>query len=230
MQQVPQQLQNCVQLIEEGDGAGEDKGGTIPTSLDACGEAETSAPDGVDSAMAGSATIVAVDGKSADTTITYGASELPKHSDGHRENGIQRQHATSSAQEPIGDSVVVNEVAVGEHETLKGTPVDAQALVAMRTELDIVRNSASGLEGALRESRSEVLQLREKLAMEEDTSRRQAGKIASLRYHVVARGQRESESDSSCCRTPRSCRNEVKTLRESDGSRSLTDVRHGPQH
>lgn len=178
---MPQEPQDCVKPIEDGDDAGEDKEGTMPASLNASKEAgpflngskeaEPSAPKAVDLAVAGS----------SGTTPIDGASESPKHSDRHIENEIQRQHATSSAQDLIGDSVGAKGAAVGERETLEGTPVDAQALVAMRKELDTVKNSASGLAGALRESRSEVLQLREKLAMEEATSRRQAGKIASLR-------------------------------------------------
>lgn len=116
-----------------------------------------------------------------DVVDTNGAGESPDPPDGHGEGQRHPQHASSSesVEVEMGD---MGSTAVEGVEAFEETAADAHALVMMRRELDRVRGAASGLESALRESRSEVLQLRELLATEENTTREQAGRISSLRY------------------------------------------------
>lgn len=118
--------------------------------------------------------MVGINGDSAPGTVS------PENPDGHGEGEPHRQRSSSSV--TVEDAMVEGGATVGGIEPA----ADAQALVTMRRELDRVQSSASGLESALRESRSEVLQLRELLTTEEDTTRKQAGKISSLRYTYLA--------------------------------------------
>lgn len=111
-----------------------------------------------------------------------GAGELPEPRDAHGEGHTHRQDSES-------DTVAMGETGATEvrgAESAEETAGDAQALVSIRRELDRTKDAASGLESALRESQSEVSQLRELLATEENTTREQAGRISSLRYPVVA--------------------------------------------
>lgn len=137
-------------------------------------------------AMDGGAAAVVANGKSAAGSAgTRGGCESPKHLNGHGEHEVQRQRAGSSAQESLEATVVGVGVGVARVEPARETAADSQTLKTMRQELDLVKNAASGLEGALQESRSEVQHLREMLATEEDTTRKQAGKLASLRYRLL---------------------------------------------
>ena len=123
--------------------------------------------------------MVGINGELAAGTIgANGAGESLELPEGHGEGHTNRQDAGSV-------EVAMVETAateVGGVESAEEPTVDVQALVSIRRELDRVRGAASGLEGSLRESRSEVVQLRELLATEEKTTREQAGRISSLRY------------------------------------------------
>lgn len=58
---------------------------------------------------------------------------------------------------------------------------NAQALKDAQEELVLAKNTMSGLQGALAESQSEVHALRDMLSTQQDTTRRQAEKLVSLR-------------------------------------------------
>ena len=111
---------------------------------------------------------------------TNGADESPERRAAHGEGHGQDSESIEVATGETGAT------EVGGIEQAEEATADAHALVSMRRELDRVKGAASGLESALRESRSEVLQLRELLSTEENTTREQAGRISSLRYPVVA--------------------------------------------
>lgn len=135
--------------------------------------------------MDGGAEIVSTNGNGAPGTVdATGAGESPEPPDGHGEGQTHRPPTSSASVEAAMGEIGAK--AVGGIEPAEETAADTQALVAMRTELDRVKGAASELESALRESRSEVLQLRELLATEENTTREQARRISSLRYPSVA--------------------------------------------
>lgn len=120
------------------------------------------------------ATAVANGSSAADSAGIGGGCESPKQLDGHGDHEARQQCVDSLAQESLEATVVVAPA--------RETAVDSLALITMRQELGLVKNTASGLEGALQESRSEVQHLRKMLSAEEDTNRKQAKKLASLRY------------------------------------------------
>lgn len=116
---------------------------------------------------------------------THGRCESSQHSNGSGKHEVQLQRADSSTQQSPEATVVEVGFGVEGVEPARGTVVDSQTLKAIRQELDTVKNEASGLERALQESRSEVQRLRNVLATEEDTTRNQAGRLASLRYRTI---------------------------------------------
>lgn len=137
-------------------------------------------------AVDGRAGMICFNGDRAPDTVDVKETESPEPSDGHGEGETHRQHhssSTKSVEVAIGE---MGATAVGGIEPAEDTTADTQALVTMRRELERVKGAASGLESALRESRSEVSQLRELLATEENKTREQAGRLSSLRYPAVA--------------------------------------------
>lgn len=166
-------------------GAGGIDAGMRPTSCLGCRNAATAAANGVALVMEG-ADVASVNGDNSPCSAVDadGTDKSPEPSDGDGEGETHGQQPSSSGL--VEDAMVEMGATVGGIGPAEQTTADAQALVTMRRELDGVKSAASGLESALRESRSEVLQLRELLATEEDTARKQAGKISSLRYPAVA--------------------------------------------
>lgn len=80
-----------------------------------------------------------------------------------------------------GEAVPLVDCVGTAHQAAKATP-DAQALLVAQHELAVAQKAASGLADALGDSRAEVQQLRTMLESENDTTRQQAVKLASLRY------------------------------------------------
>eukprot|EP00903_Cladosiphon_okamuranus_P007670 g7438.t1 len=166
------------------------------TLKQAATQAATAAENDVALAVDGGAKNVRINGDSAPgaSVDATGGGEPPEPPDGHVEGQTHQPSASSeSAEAAMGE---IDSVALGGIEPAEETAADAQALVAMRRELDRVKGVASGLESAYRESRSHVLQLRELLATEEKTTREQATRISSLSDEVnIARtGFQESNA------------------------------------
>lgn len=158
--------------------------GNSPSCLE--GGTAAVAASGIDMAMnEGAGTVVANDNRATGSAGTREGYESRKHLNGEVEHDVQQQRPDSLAQESL-EAMVVEGFGVAGVEPARETVVDSQTLKTMRQELDLVKNAASGLEGALKESRSEVQHLRKVLATEEDTTRKQAGKLASLRYRLFA--------------------------------------------
>eukprot|EP00752_Nemacystus_decipiens_P016541 g14784.t1 len=148
------------------------------------------AENGVALATEGRAEMVTINGDhAANTSDTNDAGESPAPPYCYGEGQTHRD--SESVQ------VAIAETGVAAEETTS----DAKALASMRRELDRVRGAASGLESALRESRSEALELRELLAAEKNTTREQAGHISSLSNEVSATRTGFQESNAAHQRT-----------------------------
>lgn len=98
----------------------------------------------------------------------------------------EHQGQVTLTQEPDGDAdkgapePLVAGVRTA-HQADKATP-DGQALMVAREELVVAQKAASGLADSLGDSRAEVQQLKTMLESENNTTRQQAVKLASLRY------------------------------------------------
>lgn len=131
---------------------------------------------------------LATDGGVATNTTNYSSAAGPTGTNGggerrvdHQENGENIEDSSSPQKSPEAATAGAAGTAVVEPAEDTAT-ADPLTVVAMRQELSLVKNAASGLEGALRESRSEVQLLRELLATEQDTTRK-------LRYPLVCTSQ-----------------------------------------
>ncbi|CAB1119443.1 unnamed protein product [Ectocarpus sp. CCAP 1310/34] len=98
----------------------------------------------------------------------------------HQENAERIQDGSSPQKSPEAATAGAAGTAVVKPAE-DTTTADPLTVVAMRQELSLVKNAASGLEGALRESRSEVQLLRELLATEQDTTRKLSDEVNATR-------------------------------------------------
>ncbi|CAM9435559.1 unnamed protein product [Ectocarpus sp. 4 AP-2014] len=98
----------------------------------------------------------------------------------HHENGERTEDGSSPQKSPEAATAGAAGTAVVEPAE-DTTTADPLTVVAMGQELSLVKNAASGLEGALRESRSEVQLLRELLATEQDTTRKLSDEVNATR-------------------------------------------------
>ncbi|CAN0402680.1 unnamed protein product, partial [Ectocarpus sp. 12 AP-2014] len=98
----------------------------------------------------------------------------------HQEHGDRIEDGSSPQKSPeTTTAAAVGTAVVDPAEDT--TPADPLTVVAMRQELSLIKNAASGLEGALRESRSEVQLMRELLATEQDTTRKLSDEVNATR-------------------------------------------------
>ncbi|CBJ25593.1 Myosin, heavy chain 10, non-muscle [Ectocarpus siliculosus] len=125
----------------------------------------------------GVATNTTNDSSAAGPTGTNGGGERRVD---HQENGESIEDGSSPQNSPEAATAGVAGTTVVDpaEDTTTAGPL---TVVAMRQELSLVKNAASGLEGALRESRSEVQLLRELLATEQDTTRKLSDEVNATR-------------------------------------------------
>lgn len=119
------------------------------------------------------------DGLAAEATSADDGSRPPTPQgaacpDEHIETGIEGKH--TFARDPVKG------VLMPEGKRAEESAGDTQAWIPTRQELALVKGAASDLEDALVKSRSEAQELREMLAMEKNTTQRQAEKLTTLRY------------------------------------------------
>ncbi|CAM9418029.1 unnamed protein product [Scytosiphon promiscuus] len=143
-------------------------------------------------------------GSVAGPNDSIGKDESPEgrdsqHPDDKRE--ICRQSGDESTQEPLEAVVVGTEASAPLVEIVKSPAVNAEGLMAIRQELDRVKNETSVLEGALRDALSEAENLRGMLSTERDSTRKQTEKIASLSDEVNATRMGFQESNAAHQRT-----------------------------
>ncbi|CAM9123728.1 unnamed protein product [Ectocarpus fasciculatus] len=154
------------------------------------GDARTLDPSSsgkLQNALEGSKPLATDEGEATNTTNDSSASG-PTGTDGggerrvdHQENGESIEAGSSPQQSAEAATAGAAGTALVVEPAKDTTTADPLTVVAMRQELSLVKNAASGLEGALRESRSEVQLLRELLATEQDTTRKLSDEVNATR-------------------------------------------------